>query len=361
MNMKSKKIRSNIITFGIVIVFYAVMETMLVTDSMSSLMKGLLVPLCYYMILAASLNLIVGISGELSLGHAGFMCIGAFASAVFARMVGDSIPGGAELFISVLIGASFAAIFGFLIGIPVLRLRGDYLAIVTLAFGEIIKNVINAVYFGVDSNGLHVSLKDVKSLGLLEDGDVIIKGAQGIGNLPRNATFTIGIVLLLITLFIITNLVDSRQGRAIMSSRDNRIAAESIGINVSQYKLTAFVISAALAGVAGVLYSHNLANLQATSKNFGYNQSIMILVFVVLGGIGNIRGSLIAAMVLTILPEKLRFFNDYRMLIYAIVLIFMMIMTSAPKVVAWRKMVVEKYFKQSRETEAGGKTDAREV
>ena len=125
MNMKSKKIRSDIITFGIVIVFYAVMETMLVTDSMSSLMKGLLVPLCYYMILAASLNLVVGISGELSLGHAGFMCIGAFASAVFARMVGDSIPGGAELFISVLIGASFAAIFGFLIGIPVLRLRGD--------------------------------------------------------------------------------------------------------------------------------------------------------------------------------------------------------------------------------------------
>ena len=306
MNMKSKKIRSNIITFGLVIVFYAVMEAMLVTGNMSSLMKGLLVPLCYYMILAASLNLVVGISGELSLGHAGFMCIGAFSSAVFARMVGDSIPGGAELFISVLIGAAFAAIFGFLIGIPVLRLRGDYLAIVTLAFGEIIKNVINAVYLGVDSNGVHVSLKDVKSLGLLDDGDVIIKGAQGIGNLPRNATFTIGIVLLLITLFIITNLVNSRQGRAIMSSRDNRIAAESVGLNVSEYKLT-------------------------------------------------------AALVLTILPEKLRFFNDYRMLIYAIVLIVMMIMTSAPKVVAWRKMVAEKYFKKSRETEAGGKTDAKEV
>lgn len=361
MNMKSKKIRSNIITFGLVIVFYAVMEAMLVTGSMSSLMKGLLVPLCYYMILAASLNLVVGISGELSLGHAGFMCIGAFSSAVFARMVGDSIPGGAELFISVLIGAAFAAIFGFLIGIPVLRLRGDYLAIVTLAFGEIIKNVINAVYLGVDSNGIHISLKDVKSLGLLDDGEVIIKGAQGIGNLPRNATFTIGIVLLLITLFIITNLVNSRQGRAIMSSRDNRIAAESVGLNVSEYKLTAFVISAALAGVAGVLYSHNLANLQATSKNFGYNQSILILVFVVLGGIGNIRGSLIAALVLTILPEKLRFFNDYRMLIYAIVLIVMMIMTSAPKVVAWRKMVAEKYFKKSKDTKAGGKTDAKEV
>ena len=200
------------------------------------------------------------------------------------------------------------------------------------------------MYLGVDANGLHVSLKDAKSLNLLEDGDIIIKGAQGIGKLPRNATFTIGIILLLITLFIVINLVNSRQGRSIMSIRDNRIAAESIGLSVSKYKLTAFVISAALAGVAGVLYSHNLANLQATSKNFGYNQSIMILVFVVLGGIGNIRGSMIAAVILTILPEKLRFLNDYRMLIYAIVLIAMMILNSAPKVVAWRKVMAEKYF-----------------
>lgn len=347
MNLKSKKFRSNLITFGMVIVFYIVMEILLQTDNLSSLMEGLLVPLCYYMILAVSLNLVVGISGELSLGHAGFMCIGAFTSAVFARLVGDSIPGMAELVISVLIGAAFAAVFGFLIGIPVLRLRGDYLAIVTLAFGEIIKNVINAVYLGVDSSGLHVSLKDVKSLGMDEAGEVIIKGAQGVGNLPRNATFTVGIILLLLTLFIIINLVNSGQGRAIMSSRDNRIAAESVGLSVSKYKMTAFVISAALAGVAGVLYSHNLANLQATSKNFGYNQSILILVFVVLGGIGNIRGSLIAAVILTVLPEKLRFFNDYRMLIYAIVLIVMMIMTSAPKVVEWRKVISEKYFKRS--------------
>ena len=363
MNFKSKKIRSNAITFGLVIVFYAAMEAWLMSGNMSSLMKGLLVPVCYYMILAVSLNLVVGISGELSLGHAGFMCVGAFSSAIFARLVGDSLPGMAELIIAVLIGAAVAAVFGFLIGIPVLRLRGDYLAIVTLAFGEIIKNVINAVYLGVDANGFHVSLKDVKSLGLAEDGDVIIKGAQGIGSLPRNATFTIGIILLLITLFIITNLVNSRQGRAIMSCRDNRIAAESVGLTVSKYKLTAFVISAALAGVAGVLYSHNLANLQATSKNFGYNQSILILVFVVLGGIGNIRGSLIAAVILTILPEKLRFFSDYRMLIYAVVLIVMMIMTSAPKVVEWRKVISEKYFKRHGKTKpaADGSDSAKEV
>lgn len=344
MKTGSKTLRSNIITYGLVVVFYIVMQGLYMTDNLSSLMEGLMVPLCYYMILAVSLNLVVGISGELSLGHAGFMCVGAFSSAVFARLVDEKIPGMAEIIIAILIGAVFAAIFGFLIGIPVLRLKGDYLAIVTLAFGEIIKNLINAVYLGVDANGLHVSLKDTKSLNLLEDGDIIIKGAQGIGKLPRNATFTIGIILLLITLFIVINLVNSRQGRAIMSIRDNRIAAESIGLSVSKYKLTAFVISAALAGVAGVLYSHNLANLQATSKNFGYNQSIMILVFVVLGGIGNIRGSMIAAVILTILPEKLRFLNDYRMLIYAIVLIAMMILNSAPKVVAWRKVMAEKYF-----------------
>ena len=354
MNTKSKTFRSNIITLGLVLAFYAVMEAMLNGGMLSSLMKGLLVPLCYYMILAVSLNLVVGISGELSLGHAGFMCVGAFVSAVFARTLGANLPGMVELIVAVIIGAVFAAIFGFLIGIPVLRLRGDYLAIVTLAFGEIIKNVINAVYLGVDSNGLHVSLKDVKSLGLEDGGEVIIKGAQGIGSLPRNSTFTFGIILLLITLFIVINLINSRQGRAIMSIRDNRIAAESVGLSVSKYKLTAFVISAALAGVAGVLYSHNLANLQATSKNFGYNQSIMILVFVVLGGIGNIRGSMIAAVVLTILPEKLRFLSDYRMLIYAIVLIVMMIINSAPKVVEWRKVMAEKYFKKDKKNADGG-------
>ena len=354
MNTKSKTFRSNLVTFGLVLAFYAVMEAMLKGGMLSSLMKGLLVPLCYYMILAVSLNLVVGISGELSLGHAGFMCVGAFVSAVFARTFGANLPSMVELIVAVIIGAVFAAIFGFLIGIPVLRLRGDYLAIVTLAFGEIIKNVINAVYLGVDSNGLHVSLKDVKSLGLEDGGEVIIKGAQGIGNLPRNSTFTFGIILLLITLFIVINLINSRQGRAIMSIRDNRIAAESVGLSVSKYKLTAFVISAALAGVAGVLYSHNLANLQATSKNFGYNQSIMILVFVVLGGIGNIRGSMIAAVVLTILPEKLRFLSDYRMLIYAIVLIVMMIINSAPKVVEWRKVMAEKYFKKDKKNADGG-------
>ena len=213
----------------------------------------------------------------------------------------------------------------------------------TLAFGEIIKNVVNVIYLGRDSRGFHISTKDSISLGLEQGGDVIIKGPQGITGTPNDSTFLIGVVLILITLFIVINLINSRTGRAIMAIRDNRIAAESIGINVTKYKLLAFSVSAALAGTAGVLYAHNLSTLQAQPKNFGYNMSITILVFVVLGGIGNIRGSMIAAVVLTLLPELLRGLNDYRMLIYAIVLIVAMIFNQSPQIVAWRKRVVERF------------------
>ena len=178
-----------------------------------------------------------------------------------------------------------------------LRLRGDYLAIVTLAFGEIIKNLVNAVYLGRDAAGFHISFKDSMSLKMGEGGEILIKGAQGITGTPQAATFTIGVILVLVTLFIVMNLVNSRTGRAIMAIRDNRIAAESIGINITKYKLLAFSISAGLAGAAGVLYAHNLTTLTALPKNFGYNMSIMILVYVVLGGIGNIRGSVIATAV----------------------------------------------------------------
>ena len=247
--------------------------------------------------------------------------------------------------------AAVAGIFGILIGIPVLRLKGDYLAIVTLAFGEIIKNLINAMYVGRDSTGFHFSIKDTLSLGMDETGVVLIKGAQGITGTPKAATFTIGILLVLLTLFIVLNLIHSRAGRAIMSIRDNRIAAESIGINITKYKLMAFSISAALAGVAGVLYAHNLSSLAATPKNFGYNMSIMILVFVVLGGLGNIRGSMIAAVVLSVLPELLRGLNDDRMLIYAVVLIVMMLFNSSPKAIEIRSVVLDK-IKQKRKSTA---------
>lgn len=341
MKKMNKTTKNNLITYLMVIVIYIVAQALVMSGSVSSLLQGLLVPLCAYVILAVSLNLTVGILGELSLGHAGFMCVGAFTSAFFSKCMADVIPvAGLRFFFALLIGAVSAGIFGILIGIPVLRLKGDYLAIVTLAFGEIIKNIVNILFIGKDKNGFHFSTKDMISLNMEPDGVVLVNGPQGITGTPKDSTFTIGVILILITLFIVLNLIHSRSGRAIMAIRDNRIAAESVGINVTKYKLMAFSISAALAGVAGVIYAHNLATVTAQPKNFGYNMSIMILVFVVLGGIGNIRGSIIAAIVLTILPEMLRGLSDYRMLIYAIVLIVMMLYNWSPKAIVWR----EKYF-----------------
>ena len=177
-------------------------------------------------------------------------------------------------------------------------------------------------------------------LNMEADGTVLVNGPQGITGTPKDSTFLIGVILILITLFIVINMVNSRDGRAIMAIRDNRIAAESVGINVTKYKLMAFTVSAALAGAAGVLYAHNLSTLTANTNNFGYNMSINILVFVVLGGIGSIRGSMIAAVILTLLPELLRGLSDYRMLIYAIVLILMMLFNWSPKAIEWR----EKYL-----------------
>ena len=345
----NKTTKSNLITYGMVIVMFVIMQALVSAGRISSLLQGLLVPLCAYIILAVSLNLTVGILGELSLGHAGFMCVGAFTSAFFSKCMAEAIPAaGVRYVIALLIGAASAGICGILIGIPVLRLKGDYLAIVTLAFGEIIKNIVNILFIGRDENGFHFSTKDTLSLGLSIDGEVIVNGPQGITGTPKDSTFAIGMVLILITLFIVLNLIHSRSGRAIMAIRDNRIAAESIGINITKYKLMAFSVSAALAGVAGVIYAHNLATLTAQPKNFGYNMSIMILVFVVLGGIGNIRGSVIAAIVLTLLPELLRGLSDYRMLIYAVVLIAMMLFNWSPKAIAWREQYAAKFRRKKQ-------------
>lgn len=340
----SKTTRTNTITYAIVVVAYLVIQLLVTTGNISSLMQGLLVPVCVYAIAAISLNLVVGISGELSLGHAGFMCVGAYASSFFSVLVKDTLPEVVRFPLAILIGAAVAAVFGILIGIPVLKLKGDYLAIVTLAFGEIIKNLMNILYVGRDSNGLHFSTTDASALNMEADGKVIVKGALGITGTPKDSSFAIGIILILITLFIVLNLINSRSGRAIMAIRDNRIAAESVGINITKYKLMAFTVSAALAGAAGALYAQNLATLQA--KKFDYNMSIMALVFVVLGGIGNIRGSVIAAVILTALPEMLRGLSDYRMLIYAIVLIVMMLFNWAPKALEWRERYLGRFFKK---------------
>ena len=336
MKNMNKTTKNSLINYGFVIVLFIIVEILSSTGHLSNLLMGLMVPLCVYTIAAISLNLVVGFSGELSLGHAGFMCVGAYSSALFSHVASD-IPQVPRFII--------AAVFGVIIGIPVLRLRGDYLAIVTLAFGEIIKNLINILYVGVDDTGIHVATSSA-SLKLGTGGKQILKGALGIsgtGALYKDVKhyfFPIGIILVLITLFVVQNLVNSRSGRAIMATRDNRIAAESVGIDVTKFKLLAFTISAALAGVAGVLYAHNLSMLKVSG--FDYNMSILILVYVVLGGIGNLRGSIIATIILYALPELLRGFANYRMLIYAIVLIIMMLFNWAPAARNWRARVMEK-------------------
>ena len=308
---------------------------------------GLLVPICCYMSMAVSLNLTVGMLGELSLGHAGFMSVGAFSGTLVYVVMSENAPQPLALLLAFVVGGAVAGLFGVLVGIPVLRLSGDYLAIVTLAFGEIVKNVMNACYLGVDSHGLHFSLKDSASLNLEADGKVLINGAMGITGIKKASTFTIGIVLVIITLLVILNLVNSRAGRAIKAIRDNEIAARSVGVPITKYKLMAFVTSAVFAGVAGVLYALNYSSLVA--KKFDYNTSILILVFVVLGGIGNLRGSVIAAAVLTVLPELLRSMNDYRMLIYAIVLIVVMIFNQSPEMIALRKRLTARFRKEDAE------------
>ena len=278
-------------------------------------------------ILAVSLNVATGYLGQLPLGHAGFMAVGAYASALFLRAV-PNLPEFVAFPLGIILGGVVSGIFGILIGIPVLRLNGDYLAIVTLAFGEIIKNVFAALYVGIDSKGLHIALNQA-DMNLEADGTEIIRGALGVKGVPNDSSFVVGFILLLITLIISYNYINSRTGRAVKAIRDNSIAAESVGPNITKYKLITFALTAFLAGIAGALYSHNYATLQASK--FDYNLSILILVFVVLGGIGNIRGSVIAAVVLTLIPELLRSINSYRMLIYSIVLIVMMILTSNEK------------------------------
>ncbi|MBQ8669987.1 MAG: branched-chain amino acid ABC transporter permease [Oscillospiraceae bacterium] len=325
--LQNKATRSNYITYGGVILAFILLQGLSAANALSSSLKGQLVPICAYVVMALSLNLTVGVLGELSLGHAGFMSVGAFAGAVAASAMTESVAAEPiRLAIAMVIGAVFAGVAGVLIGIPVLRLNGDYLAIVTLAFGEIIKSIINNLYIGIDVNGLHASFLN-NNITFAEGGRMILSGPMGIPGIQKISTFTAGFILIMITLIVIFNLVNSRSGRAIMALRDNRIAAESVGIPVTKYKMMAFVTSAALAGAAGTLFS--LGQNTIIASKFDFNTSILILVFVVLGGQGRMWGSIIAAAALTVLPEMLREFADYRMLIYAIVLIVVMLFTNS--------------------------------
>lgn len=371
-----KRFFNNLLTYGIVIIAYCLAQAAMSGNyegfSMNRLLTKQMVPVCAYVVLAVSLNLVVGISGELSLGHAGFMSVGAFSGIISATWIErmsrfvDETGAYAELVkaeetwhhlflevankggvtyiqwndttvlvLAMIVGGIMAGIAGFVIGIPALRLRGDYLAIVLLAFGEIIRNVMNCVYVSIKDTALSFSLELSGSAPALEAGaENILSGTQGtVSNVLSKANkaiperFMIGFALVLFTLIVVLNLINSRSGRAIMAIRDNRIAAESVGLNVMKYKMMAFVTGAALAGMAGALYGLNMGSIK--SDMFDYNMSIEILVMVVLGGIGSIRGSVIAAVALTLLPEQLRFLKDYRMLVYAIVLILVMLATNS--------------------------------
>ena len=325
-----KKNRTTLLTYGVVIVAYLVLQLLSSMGMLSRSMTGYLVPMCVYIVLAISLNLVVGISGELSLGHAGFMGVGAFVGIVTATCLQTVVASEfLRLGLAMIVGGLFAGVAGVIVGVPVLRLRGDYLAIVTLAFGEILRNIIGNMYVGLDSSGLRLAMSE-EAVHLEEGGKMIIKGALGAAGVQKLSTFFMGFLLVLFTLFVVLNLVNSKEGRAIKSVRDNRIAAESVGINVTAFRLKAFVMSAILAGMAGSLFGLNMGSLQASK--FDYNTSIDILVYVVLGGMGNILGSIISTVVLYLIPELLRGMDKFRMILYAVVLIVVMLCTWSPKV-----------------------------
>ena len=320
--------REGVLTYGAVVIFYIIMQTMASQNMLSRSVTGYLIPICVYVVLAVSLNLVVGISGELSLGHAGFMGVGAFAgivaAACFKNVIGSDFL---RLLAALFTGGIFAGFAGLLVGIPVLRLRGDYLAIVTLAFGEILKNIVGNLYIGLDSTGLHFALSS-SGVHMEETGKMILSGSLGATGNEKLSTFFMGFLLILFTLFVVLNLIHSKEGRAIKAVRDNRIAAESVGINVTAFRLKAFVVSAFLAGMAGALYGMNYSAVAASK--FGFTTSIDILVFVVLGGMGNIFGSVVSAAVLYVVPEAMRSLADYRMILYAVVLILVMLFTWSP-------------------------------
>ena len=307
----------NYIVVGAALIFF--LNTRLTGQKVAMSTQVLLQNMGIAMILAVSLNLVVGFLGELSLGHAGFMCVGAYLGGkVSALLVENFGNGPVALILSVAVGGIAAAICGIVIGLPALRLKGDYLAIVTLAFGEIVKvifqNALPEVFGGT------LGLKTPK--------------------FSRHELYIYGFALLLVTLFVIQNLMRSRHGRAITAIRDNEIAARATGINITKYKLMAFTISAFFAGVAGVLFSYTQSTIQA--EKFGYNYSIEILVMVVLGGMGNITGSIVSAGLITYLNTLLttKLEGDsavFKDMVYALVLILIVIYRNAPALKGFRE------------------------
>ena len=323
----------NYIVIGILTVVLSVIT--MTGGRLDSSLLFLLEKIAISIILAVSLSLVVGFLGELSLGHAGFMCVGAYIGGKVAALLENSLGNGLPTFlIALLVGGGVAAVCGIIIGIPALRLRGDYLAIVTLAFGEIVKSLFQ------------------------NTSDESFGGALGLPTprFDKKYLFIIAFVLVLITLAVVQNFIRSKHGRAVTAIRDNEIAARASGINVTKYKLLAFTLSATFAGIAGVLYS--FSNYTVQSAKFGYNYSIEILVMVVLGGMGSINGSIVAAALITFLNTKLAtvLTGDLAVLqnlLYALILIVIVIYNNAPALksfrdrynlsVLWKKLIRRKH------------------
>lgn len=286
---------SYLATLFLSIIGYFAITTMISTGYITRYQSSVMILMCINIILAVSLNITVGCLGQITIGHAGFMSVGAYAAALFAKT--GLVTGITGYIIALIIGGIVAGIIGVIIGIPALRLNGDYLAIITLAFGEIIRVLIE--YF--DFTG----------------------GAQGLRGIPRFNNLSVIYVIMLVTVIMMYSLMTSRHGRAILAIRDDEIASGASGINTTYYKTFAFTVSAIFAGVAGGIYAHNLGILGA--RQFDFNYSINILVMVVLGGMGSFTGSILSAIALTVLPELLREFSDYRMIVYSLLLILTMI------------------------------------
>ncbi|MBQ6898605.1 MAG: branched-chain amino acid ABC transporter permease [Clostridia bacterium] len=308
------KLKNCINYIGVILVI-TVFSVLFSMGELKTSYANLLVQIGYSIILAVSLNLVVGFLGELSLGHAGFMCVGAYLGTFISMQLNTVIESKVIcLLISMLCGGLLAAVFGFLVGLPALRLKGDYLAIVTLAFGEIVRTVFkNLPWFG-------------KAMGLSTSAVKFSKK-----DFPL---FIIVFITVLVVLFLVQNLVRSKHGRAITAIRDNEIAAKAMGINVTFYKLFVFVFAAFFAGVAGVFYGHYATPVMYTF--FSYNYSIEILVMVVLGGMGSINGSIIAATLIPIINFKLQEklpgdLAALKFLIYALILIGIVLFNNAPK------------------------------
>ena len=297
-----------IITTAVIIFLYLALYLPISGDPFSYTVQ-IYINIMISILFAVSLNISVGLMGQLSLGHAGFIAIGAYTAAEVSKiMAAMALPSPLQLIVSTIIGGFVASIFGMLIAIPTLRLKGDYLAIITLAFGEIIKYIIQNIDFRPTIMG-----QQIEFLG----------GAAGLKNIPPIASFTSVFFIVVVSVVIMTMIMTSRQGRTILSIRENEIAAENIGININKAKVYGFTISAFFAGVGGSLLAHNLGIL--TPDKFGFLFSIEILVIVVLGGLGSITGSVLSAVLLTLLNEALRDASQYRFLIYAIILIALMI------------------------------------